>query len=148
MVSPLDLWLWNFNNHTIFKIAILSKEKILVQSAAQKWSSWSSQHEMGNFHFSLEKVPKGGPLEDLVTFSCWIKPLFSPSFSLVSHWFSSEYDYFTSWNKSICIPGNIKSPFKYYVSRINVQLAMFLQNLPKKIFVKQFNAINVHSWKL
>ena len=53
---PQDKWLWNFDNHPIFKIAILRKKFFLVQSAAQKWSFWQ---EMSNFHFSLENDPKG-----------------------------------------------------------------------------------------
>ena len=37
---------------------------------------------MVNFYFPLENVPKGGPLEDFVSFSCWIKPMFFLVFHL------------------------------------------------------------------
>ena len=37
--SPQGLWLWNFDNHPIFKIAILRRENFVVQSAAKEWSS-------------------------------------------------------------------------------------------------------------
>ena len=81
--SPQDLWLWNFDNHPIFKIAILRREIVLVQSAAQKWSSlqkmivlkcWSFWQEMSNFYFSLKKDPKGGPLDDFFKFFAALDP--------------------------------------------------------------------------
>ena len=43
--SPQDLWLWNFDNHPLFKIAILRTEIFLVQmwSSLQKWAFMSTE---------------------------------------------------------------------------------------------------------
>ena len=59
------------------------RENILVQRAAQKWSSlqkmivsmrWSFWQEMSDFYFSLENDPKGGPLDDIFTLFMLEKP--------------------------------------------------------------------------
>ena len=88
MVSPQDLWLWNFNNHPFFKIAILRKEKYFSPERGPKVVKLSKNDCLDmlillvNFYFPLENVPKGGPLEDFVSFSCWIKPMFFLVFHL------------------------------------------------------------------
>ena len=66
-------------------------KNILVQSAAQKWSSlqkmivlmhWLLWQEMSNFYFSLENDPKGGPLDNFFPFFAGWNPSFLPIFYL------------------------------------------------------------------
>ena len=134
MVSPQDLWLWNFNNYPIFKIAILRKDKKFCPERGPKVVKLAKNDRLDTlillardkqFLFSPWKFSKGGTIGRFChIFLLNITFVFS-SFSLVFHWFSSEYDNFTSWNKSFCIPWNIKGLFKYYVSHINIKLTIF-----------------------
>ena len=73
-------------------------KNFLVQSAAQKWSSlqkmivsmcWLYWQKMNDFYFSIENDPKGGPLDDLFSISCFLKLYNFSSFTL-SYLFSSD----------------------------------------------------------
>ena len=55
-------------------------------------------------------------------FFCWMKPYIFASFFILYYMLSSEYDYSTSWNESICITGHSLALFKYNMSHINIQL--------------------------
>ena len=44
--SPQDLWLWNFDNHPIFKIEILSREKIFSPQRRSKVVKFAKNYRL------------------------------------------------------------------------------------------------------
>ena len=126
---PQDLWLWNFDNNPIFKITILRKEIFFSPDRCSKGVRFAKNDrldvlivlaKMSNFYYSLENDPKGGTLGDFLHF-CTGWKLKILNFLLVSHLFSSEYDFPTTQKRFLCISKHIKCLFKYYVTNINIQ---------------------------
>ena len=92
-----------------------SLQKIIISTCCLFWQ------EMSNFHLSLENDPKGGPLDN-----------FSPNFIVdetlsfcyylhVYHICSSTFS-----NIDVFMPQHIWTPFRCYVSHINIYLRLGL----------------------
>ena len=128
--SPQDLWLWNFDNHPIFKIAILRREKIFSPERRSKVVKFAKNDRLEAlillardepFLFFPCKWSKGGTigwvflifsLDESLQFCPFLK-LFLTSFPLTSIIEALEIVVF--------VYRHILAPFMYFISQFNIQ---------------------------
>ena len=103
--SPQDLWLWKFYNHPILKIVILRREKFCSPERGSKVVKFTKYDRLDvliilvrdeQFLFCPWKWSKGGTI-GWFFLTGWKLQVFN--FLLVSHMFSSEYDFLSTQKK-------------------------------------------------
>ena len=130
-VSPQDLWLWNFQNQPIFKIAILRWENFFSPERRSKVVKFAKNDRLDalivlardeQFLFFPWKWSKGGTIG-------WFFAGWNPKIWLVFYLFITFSHLTRIIQPHIYIHRHILAPFMYYVSQFNIQLIPLTQSI-------------------